>query len=200
MKQLSALLVLVIVVVGAACAPIATSVEQPNSKSALFVGDSITTGITFPGAPADKPWWTHVAPLFSQSTVWAEQGWTSTKAVQSNPPGNYDVVFIALGANDFWLHPDETRRNLNKLSQLGTQCVIIAPWDRTGFAAATLDWRVSPNWAYVANAWNAANESGCGFVDWSSIRSDLWSHDGIHPNNQGSTILASRVLNGLIIK
>lgn len=182
-----------------ACSTPPAIIEDSTSKNVLFVGDSITAGVF-----EDYQWWTYVDDLFFESEVIAELGWTSVNAAEAvrAEPVYTDVVFIALGANDFWTEGADTIKSITELAQYGKQCVVIAPWQRTGFQFIQLlvSNPVNTYEQRVAATLIAANLAGCSFVNWGEIDSARWSVDGLHPSNEGARVLAQHVLDRMVIK
>ena len=191
-----------IAVAASACMPTVPPPPIRDRPEMLVVGDSLSAG-TWGRTDPGKHWWQYVGEhLDARTTVSASPGWTSRHALNAGrPAGNFDVVFIELGSNDPVIYMDtlETRRNIAAIANWATICVVIAPWERTGFAAATMPPNTRPLFEYNLNAYRAALDNGCGFVNWADLRSDTpgWTWDGLHPTPTGNAYLGQAVINAV---
>ena len=193
-----AVIVVVLLMLMTACLPSTPMTPDDPNPHVAFIGDSLTAGTdgrTDPG----KPWWQYVGEHVNASRMDenARPGWTSTNALLAGKPaGDLDIVFIALGSNDqvAYVDPFTYRANLMQMADWGDQCFIIAPWQRTGFAALTLPPDAAPLLQYDLHAKYVADTKGCGFVDWSNLSSEGLTWDGLHPTPVGSQQLANLVI------
>ena len=196
---LLAVAALAVAVAASACLPSTPAPPIRAGSSVLIVGDSLTAG-TWGRTDPGKHWWQYVTEALEVTpTVSASPGWTSRHALHAGkPPGHFDTVFIELGANDpvIYMDPLETRRNVAAITGWADNCVVITPWDRKGFAAATMPPNTRNPLEYRLNALRAALDAGCGFVDWAHLDSATpgWTWDGLHPTPTGNQVLAQSVL------
>ena len=186
----------------AACTPIPAVYSNGSDPQTISViGDSITIGtfgLTNPGIH----WWEHVATSLEVEdvSVSAYPGWASGDALRAGPPApQADIVLIALGSNDQIVREDPVvyRQHLLTMASWGDKCVIIAPWERTGWSAGFLAPDITPLSWYSLNAYRAALDANCAFVDWREISTadPAVSVDGLHPTPYGNELLAAPVLN-----
>ena len=201
MKRFLALLVAVcaLSVAASAClAPVPVALPHHPAPSMLVVGDSLSAG-TWGRTEPGKHWWQYIAEqLGARTTLSATPGWTSRDALNAGNPGPVaDVVFLQLGSNDQVVFEDTLvyRNRLRTMARWGHICVIVAPWERTGFAAATAPPGMRPLIEYRLNALRAALDEGCGFVDWGNLSTATpgWTWDGLHPTPEGNRVLAAQV-------
>lgn len=186
-------------VAASAClAPVPIAPPHYPAPSMLVVGDSLSAG-TWGRTEPGKHWWQYVAEhLGARTTLHATPGWTSRDALWAGRPGPVaDLVVVQLGSNDQVVFEDPLvyRDRLRAMARWGQICIIVAPWERTGFAAATAPAGMLPLIQYRLNALRAALDEGCGFVDWGNLSTATpgYTWDGLHPTPQGNAVLASQV-------
>ena len=181
-----------------ACTPLPAITSGPFTPATVtVVGDSISAG-TWGNTDPGVHWWEHVTAHYdAEVTVSAQPGWTSLDAIAAPPTHRADLVLIALGSNDQIIRHDPVhyRELLMHMASWGDACVIAAPWERTGWALATAPSDLIPLFAYRLNAYKAAIDSGCAFVDWGqfSTAAPNMTADGLHPTPYGNEQLANSV-------